>query len=78
MRDWSSDVCSSDLNGTRFYIENNTTGIIFEDNSYQSLKRAINSLLDESEVHRMKENVRVFAKRNMTKSNFYNAFIDIL
>ena len=70
-------ICSN-TNGTRFYIENNTTGIIFEDNSYKSLKRAINSLLDESEVHRMKENVRVFAKRNMSKSNFYNAFIDIL
>ena len=70
-------ICSN-TNGTRCYIENNTTGIIFEDNSYKSLKRAINSLLDESEVHRMKENVKVFAKRNMTKSNFYNAFIDIL
>jgi len=35
-------------------------------------------LLDESEVHRMKENVRVVAKKNMSKSNFYNAFIDIL
>ena len=70
-------ICSN-TNGTRYYIENNTTGIIFEDNSYKSLKRAINSLLDESEVHRMKENVRVFAKRNMSKSNFYNAFIDIL
>ena len=70
-------ICSN-TNGTRFYIENNTTGIIFEDNSYKSLKRAINSLLDESEVHRMKENVRVVAKKNMSKSNFYNSFIDIL
>jgi glycosyltransferase involved in cell wall biosynthesis len=71
-------VICSNTNGTRYYIENNKTGIIFEDNSDKSLKRAINSLLDESEVHRMKENVRVFAKRNMSKSNFYNAFIDIL
>ena len=71
-------VICSNTNGTRYYIENNKTGIIFEDNSDKSLKRAINSLLDESEVHRMKENVRVSAKRNMSKSNFYNAFIDIL
>ena len=70
-------ICSN-TNGTRYYIENNKTGIIFEDNSDKSLKRAINSLLDESEVHRMKENVRVVAKKNISKSNFYNSFIDIL
>ena len=61
-----------------FYIKDNFTGIIFDDNSYESLKNAVLRITEKNEVERMKRNITKDSKKAISMSNFYEIFFRML
>ena len=70
-------ICSN-TNGTRFYIDDGVTGIIFEDNSCSSLKNAVKRITIPRELVRLKKNITSEIKESISMNNFYTKFTGIL
>lgn len=70
-------ICS-DTNGTKNYIRNNKTGLIFKDGSEESLMKSIAYLLDKKNLENMKKNVLTLRHKAISKENFYNSLMRLV
>jgi len=70
-------ICSNTC-GTRWYIKDGITGIVFKDGSLESLALAIKCLMDRNKLKEMQVSAYENAVVELSAENFYSAFLEMI
>jgi glycosyltransferase involved in cell wall biosynthesis len=70
-------ICSN-TNGTKGYIKNNENGLIFEDNSIESLTNCLKTILINDRLSKLRRNLKEESVIEYSCQNFYQKFIYII
>ena len=70
-------ICS-DTNGTKDYIKNNKNGLIFQDNSKESLTKCLEKCMSNNILSDFKQNLKNISAPEYSYENFYEKFCKVV